>query len=89
MMKKIIIDKKILEKKLAQAGKGDANLIELCIILSQADSGNFSPSFLHIGVIHKDGAYEDLESIDECPTNPLIRNQHNPIYLLSSSCLMT
>ena len=86
MMKKIIIDKKTLEKRLAQAGKGEADLIELCIILSQSDSDNFSPSFLHIGVIHKDGTYEDLESIDECPADLLIKNQHNPIYLLSGSC---
>ena len=87
MMKKIIIDKKMLEKKLAQVGKDEANLIELCIILSQTDSGNFNPSFLHIGAIHKDGTYVDLESIEEFPADLLIKRQHNPIYLLGGSCL--
>jgi len=86
MMKKIIIDKKMLEKRLAQAGKEEADLIELCIIFSQTDSGNFNPSFLHIAAIHKDGTYEDLESIDEYPADLLIKNQHNPICLLSGSC---
>jgi len=87
MMKKIIIDKKILEKKLAQVGKEEADLMELCIILSQIDSGNFNPSFLHIGAIHKDGTYVDLESIDEYTADLSIKSQHNPIYLLGGSFL--
>ncbi len=60
---KILVPKNEVEKKLLQARNG--NLIEFCIVPSQFDSGNFSPAFLHLGAVHNDGTYEDLESIYE------------------------
>ncbi len=60
---RILVDKRELEKKLEQAKKG--NLIEFCIVPSQMDSGRFHPAFLHIGTVHMDGTYEDLESVSE------------------------
>ena len=62
---KILISRNELEKKLAQGSGGQ--LIELCIVPQQSDSGCLSPAFLHVGSIHTDGTYEDLESIDEYP----------------------
>ena len=60
---KILVPKSELEERLIQAGNG--KLIEFCIVPSQFDSGNFSPAILHIGAVHNDGTYEDLESIYE------------------------
>lgn len=66
---KILVDKIELEKKLAQA---NGKLIELRIVPAQEDSDSYNPAFLHIGAIHNNGFYEDLESIDEHPMNLLI-----------------
>ena len=60
---KILVDRTELEKRLMQAGRG--NLIEFCIVPSQFDCGRLNPALLHIGAVHKDGSYEDLESICE------------------------
>lgn len=62
-MVKIIVDKKLLEEKLAQVKDGD--LVELAFVPSQNDQGDYSPAFLHLAAIHNEGIYEDLESIDE------------------------
>lgn len=59
----IIVDKNELEKRLMRAEKG--KLIEFCIIPPQFDDGMLNPALLHIGVLHSDGSYEDLESISE------------------------
>lgn len=59
----IIVDRNELEKRLMRAGKG--SLIELCIIPPQFDDGRLSPGLLHIGALHSDGSYDDLESISE------------------------
>ena len=67
---KILVDKIELEKKLALAKNG--KLIELCIVPAETDSGSSNPAFLHIGAIHNNGFYEDLESVDEHPMNLLI-----------------
>ena len=61
-MVKIIVDKEMLREKLSQVKDGD--LIELAVIPSQNDRGDYVPAFLHLAAIHK-GIYEDLESIDE------------------------
>lgn len=60
---KILVNRSELEKKLALAKTG--KLIEFCIVPSQVDSGKFNPAFLHIGTVHTDGTYEDLESVCE------------------------
>lgn len=60
---KILVPRKELEKKLMQAKSG--KLIEFCIVPSQLDSGRLNPAFLHIGTVHNDGTYEDLEGIYE------------------------
>lgn len=62
-MTKIIVHKNLLAKKLSLAKEGD--LIELRIVPSENDCGNYSPAFLHIAAIHNQSDYEDLESIDE------------------------
>ena len=62
-MVKIIVDKKLLEEKLAQVKDGD--LVELAFVPPQNDHGDYSPAFLHLAAIHSEGIYEDLESIDE------------------------
>lgn len=64
-LEKIIIDKKMLSEKIA--GVKDGSLIELAIIPSQSDDGNYAPAFLHLTAIHTQNAYEDLENIDESP----------------------
>lgn len=61
-MERIFVDKDSLMKKIANiCGKGK---MELSIIPQQDDCGNVNPAFLHIGFLHDDGTYEDLESID-------------------------
>lgn len=62
-MVKIIVDKQMLNQKIA--GIKDGDLIELAIIPSQSDNGNHAPAFLHLTAIHTQGIYEDLENIDE------------------------
>lgn len=62
-MVKIIVDKQILNQKIADVKDGD--LIELAIVPSQNDDGNHVPAFLHLAAIHTRGIYEDLENIDE------------------------
>ena len=61
-MTKIIVDKKELETRLAQAGNED--LIELRIVPLQDDGGNVSPAFLHLAAIHNSHEYDDLEGVD-------------------------
>ncbi|CAB1243334.1 conserved protein of unknown function [Ruminococcaceae bacterium BL-6] len=63
-MEKIVIEKKLLERKLAQSEQG--RFIELCIVPAQTDCGENNPAFLHIASIHNNGFYEDMETIDEC-----------------------
>lgn len=61
-MERIFVDKNSLVKKISDiCGEGK---IELCIIPQQNDCGKANPAFLHIGFLHDDGTYEDLESID-------------------------
>lgn len=60
---KILVDRIELQKRLMQAKNG--KLIEFCIVPSQFDCGSLNPALLHIGTVHKDGSYEDLESICE------------------------
>lgn len=62
-METIIVNKAQLAEKLSQAKDGD--LIELTIISSQNDCGNYSPAFLHLASIHNRNTYEDLEGIDD------------------------
>ena len=62
-MVNIIVEKKLLEEKLAQVKDGD--LVELAFVPSQNDHGDYSPAFLHLAAIHNEEIYEDLESIDE------------------------
>lgn len=62
-MVKIIVDKKSLREKLSQVKDGD--LIELAVVPSQIDRGDYAPAFLHLAAIHNKGIYEDLECIDE------------------------
>lgn len=64
-MSKIIVDKESLSKQLE--GVRDGDLIELSIVPSQCDNGDFMPAFLHLAAIHTQEAYEDLENIDEFP----------------------
>ena len=61
-MERIFVDKNSLVKKIATI-RGEGK-IELCIIPQQNDCGKINPAFLHIGFLHSDGTYEDLESID-------------------------
>lgn len=68
---KILVPKSEVEKKLLQVQNG--KLIEFCIVPSQLDSGYFSPAILHIGAVHNDGTYEDLESIYECRKLELVK----------------
>ncbi len=63
-MQRIIVDKSSLDQKFAEIG-GGAKLIELCIVPGQIDSEQFSPAFLHVGVIDQDGTYKDFEGVDE------------------------
>ena len=60
---RILVARNELEEKLTQAGKG--KLIEFCIVPPQLDAGKLNPAFLHIGTVHNDGTYEDLEGICE------------------------
>lgn len=60
---RILVTKNDLEEKLLRAKNG--KLIEFCIVPSQLDAGRLNPALLHIGAIHNDGTYEDLESICE------------------------
>lgn len=62
-MRRIIVNKDLLDQKLSQARDGD--LIELSIVPPENDCGDYSPAFLHIAAIHDKCDYEDLESIDE------------------------
>lgn len=68
----ILVPKWELEKRLTQAGNG--KLIELCIVPPQFDSGSFRPAILHIGTVHSDGTYEDLESIYEYRKLELVKS---------------
>lgn len=61
-MERIFVDKNSLAEKIADI-EGEGN-IELCIIPPQNDCGKTNPAFLHVGFLHNDGTYEDLESID-------------------------
>lgn len=69
---KILVDRIELEKRLMQAGQG--KLIEFYIVPSQFDCGKLNPALLHIGAVHKDGSYEDLESISEFRRLRLVEN---------------
>ena len=60
---KIIVDKKSLEEKLSRVKNEDS--VELAFIAPQIDQESHAPAFLHLAAIHSNGAYEDLESIDE------------------------
>lgn len=60
---RILVARNELEEKLTQAKKG--KLIEFCIVPSQFDAGKLNPAFLHIGTVHNDGTYEDLDGICE------------------------
>ena len=60
---RILVARNELEKKLMQAKNG--KWIEFCIVPSQLDAGKLNPALLHIGTVHNDGTYEDLESICE------------------------
>lgn len=62
-MTEIIVDKKQLDEKLAQAADGD--LIELRIVPPDSDCGDYAPAFLHIAAIRDRGEYRDLEGVDE------------------------
>lgn len=68
---KILVPRQELEKKLTLAEKG--KLIEFNIVPSQFDSGSLNPAILHIGAIHKDGTYQDLESISEYRSLHLVK----------------
>lgn len=65
-MQRIFVDKKQLEKKVAEMRNGSSGFVEVCIIPGQTDGGIFSPAFLHLGFVSPDGTYEDHEGIDEC-----------------------
>ncbi len=69
---KILVDKIELQKRLMQSPQG--RLIEFCIVPAQFDSGKFNPALLHIGSVHIDGSYEDLESIYEFRKLQLVGN---------------
>lgn len=69
-MVKIVIRKSLLERRLAQSKQDE--LIELCIVPAQTDCGETNPAFLHIACIHNNGAYDDLEAIDEYLPESLI-----------------
>lgn len=60
---RILVTKNDLEERLLRAKNG--KWIEFCIVPSQLDEGKLNPAVLHIGTIHNDGTYEDLESICE------------------------
>lgn len=62
-MTEIIVDKKLLDEKLAQAADGDQ--IELRIVPPDTDCGEYTPAFLHIAAIHGHSEYHDLEGVDE------------------------
>lgn len=63
----ILLDKKELEQLLNQ--NRTSKWIELSIVPAQTEKGQENPTFLHIGAIHANGTYEDLEGIDEIPSN--------------------
>lgn len=65
-MQRIVVNKKLLEKKIAEMRNGKSGLVEICIVPAQTDGEIFSPAFLHFGCAYPDGTYEDHESIDEC-----------------------
>ena len=64
-MQTIIISIKSLQEKLVEIEKDGMNLVELCIVPSQADDGNTYPAFLHFEGISENGSYQDYEAIDE------------------------